>query len=899
MSTTVARDPAQRAVDVALRSGASIRLRPLVADDKDDLLTFLTGLSLESRTFRFFSAGTNLAGVARRLTNVDDAGRYGIVAVAADDTTILAHGMYAKDGAGGAEVAFAVSDALQGEGIATTMLAHLAHAARAARIERFAAYVMPENHQMVDVFRESGFEVTVRAEPGALVVEMPTELDPGAQQRYDERGAQAAAAAVERILRPSAIAVVGASERAGSVGGGILRNVLAGGFTGAVHVVNARGGEHQGLIAYRSIREIPDELDLAILAVPAEAVLDVARDCAARGVRAVVVVSGGFGEAGAHGRELQRDLVRICRAAGMRLVGPNCLGVMNTEPAVGLNASLSPEQAPAGRVAFMSQSGALGIAVLEAAKETGLGLSSFVSVGNKADLSGNDFLGYWDRDPGTDVILLYLESFGNPRRFSRVARSVASRKPIIAVKGGRPPAGAPPASSHTGALLAASDATVDDLFAQSGVVRTDTVAELFDVARLLAVQPPPTGSRVGIVANGRGLGILCSDACRAAGLDVVPMPAATRRALRAGLPGTAAVGNPIDLLAGASPQQFAGAIDALATCGAVDSIVVLYVPPLVTDPDAVAAVVRAAAERAAVPVVAVFATPEAPGAFSGRHCFRFPEDAARALGRAARYGAWRAMPTGIVPDLEVDDAAAAAIIARALSRGPGWLAPEEASALLDCYGISQPRQATVASAAAAVALARRWHCRIALKGVAEGLVYRSDAGVVTLGLSGARTIERAAEAIAARMAAAGHALTGFVVQEMADPGVELLVGAVADATFGPVVAIAAGGLGTELLDGGSASRLTPLTDRDAHNMVHELRTFPLLDGYRGAPRADLVAVEQALLRISAMMEAHHEIAELDCNPLVASPDGAVAVDVRARVETAPAHAPQPSLKSAG
>ena len=468
-------------------------MRPLRPQDERALLAFLAGLSEKSQTFRFFSAGADLGAMAHRLADVDYSDRYGVVAIAGDGRTILAHGMYARGGATNAEVAFAVADALRGEGIATTMLAHLAEAARAVGVERFVADVLPENHRMVDVFRASGLEVTVRAEPDALIITMPTELDAGAQRRYDERDAVAAAAAVARVLRPRAVAVVGASARTGSVGGAILRNVLAAGFTGEVHAVSIRGGELEGLVAHRSVRDVPGDLDLAVVAVPADAVLDVARDCAARDVRALVVVSAGFGEAGTRGRKRQRELLRTCRAAGMRLVGPNCLGVMNTDPAIGLNASFGTRQAPPGRLAFMSQSGALGIAGIDAAREEGLGLSSFVSVGNKADLSGNDFLAYWDRDDGTDVILLYLESFGNPRRFSRVARRVASRKPIVAVKGGRSSVGAQAAGSHTGALLAASDATVDALFAQAGVVRTDTLGELFDVAGLLASSRPPPG----------------------------------------------------------------------------------------------------------------------------------------------------------------------------------------------------------------------------------------------------------------------------------------------------------------------------------------------------------------------------------------------------------------------
>jgi acetate---CoA ligase (ADP-forming) len=898
VTPTAASYPAHRAADVALRSGASIRLRPLCPDDERALLAFIVGLSDESRGFRFFSGAADLRAAAHRATDVDYADRYGVVAVTGDAHTILAHGMYARDGATSAEVAFAVADRLQGEGIATTMLAHLAEAARSVGIERFWAEVLSQNHRMVHVFRDSGFTVTVRAKPHALIMTMPTELDADAQRRYDERDAVAAAAAVASVLRPRALAVVGASARPGSVGGAILRHVLAAGFTGDVHAIGTRGGQLEGLVLHRSVRDVPGDLDLAVVAVPADAVLDVARDCAAEGVRALVVVSAGFAEAGARGRERQRELMRICRAAGMRLVGPNCLGVMNTDPAVGLNASLGPVQAPPGRVAFMSQSGALGIAVIDAAKERGLGLSSFVSVGNKADLSGTDFLAFWDRDEGTDVILLYLESFGNPRRFSRVARGVAARKPIVVVKGGRVSGGARAAGSHTRALLAASDATVDALFAQSGVVRTDTLGELLDVAGLLAAQAPPAGPRVGIVTNGSGLGILCADACQAAGLNVVRTPIFAQHALRGDLPEGAAVGNPLDLLAAASPEQFARAIDVVAGSGAVDAIVVLYVPPLVTDPEAVAVAVRAASDDAPIPVAAVFAMAEPPRAIQGLPSFRFPEDAARALGRAARYGAWRAAPTGRVPALEVDDAAAAATIAGALGRGPGWLVTEEAAALLHCYGIAQPRHELVADADAAGATARRWRRPIALKGVADGLVHRSDAGAVALGLSGARTVAQAADAMAARMEAAGHRPTGFIVQALAAPGVELLVGTVNDPTFGPVVAVAAGGVTAGLLRD-AAVRLTPLTDRDAHDIVRELRTFRLLDGYRGAPRMDVAAVEQTLLRLSALAEAHPEIAQLECNPLVVSPGGAVAVDVRARVEIPSTHSPEPSLRRAG
>ena len=887
--------PADREVDVALRDGTTIHLRPIRATDEPLLRALLDGLSLEARTFRFFSAGVDLGHAARLACDVDYVDRYGMVALGRDGEQILAHGMYARESADTAEVAFTVAEELRGEGIATTMLAHLAEAARAQGMSRFVAHVLPENHRMLEVFRTSGFEATVASEPGGIAIAMPTEMSDGAQARYDERAARAAVAAVERVLRPRSIAVIGASSRRDSVGGAILRNVLRAGFDGDVYPVNPRRKRVAGRPALASVSDLPGEIDLAVIATPAATVIDIARDCAARGVHALVVVSAGFGETGDEGSARQHELLRICRASGMRLVGPNCLGVANTDPAVKLNATFGPPL-PAGRVSFMSQSGALGIAVLQASRDKSVGLSSFVSVGNKADLSGNDFLAFWDEDEATDVILLYLESFGNPRRFARVARTVARHKPIIAVKGGRSTAGARAAGSHTGALLQASDTAVDACFTQAGVMRTDTLGELFDVASLLSRCRPPRGSRTAIVTNGGGLGILCADACQTAGLDVVATPAATRRKLAALLPAAAATGNPVDVLAAATPDQFTQTIEILAGSGAYDSVIAIYVPPLVTDPAAIAQAIRQAAEAAAIPVVAVFAMPDVPDAAQGVASFRFPEDAARALGRAARYGAWLAAPPGTVPQIDADDGQAAAIIAGALVRGPGWLTPEETNALLACYGIAQPRHEIVESAAEAAALARRWRRPIALKGIAPGLVHRSDAGAVALGLRGRVTIQRAADDMQRQMRSAGHRLAAFLVQEMADPGVEMLVGAVVDPTFGPVVAVAAGGVATELM-GDSAVRLGPLTDRDAAECIRELRMFPLLDGYRGAPPADVGSLERVLLAISALTEAHHEVAEVECNPLVVSTDGAVAVDARVRIEPPPPRRPEPSLSS--
>jgi acyl-CoA synthetase (NDP forming) len=613
-------------------------------------------------------------------------------------------------------------------------------------------------------------------------------------------------------------------------------------------------------------------------------------------VRALVVISAGFAEAGPEGVARQAELLAVCRDAGMRLIGPNCLGIVNTSPEVRLDATFGPALSLPGRVGFLSQSGALGPAVVDDAVELGLGLSSFVSVGNKADISSSDLLDSWEDDPGTEVALLYLESFGNPRRFARIARRVGRRKPIVAVKSGRSAAGARASSSHTGALLAAFDVTVDALFRQAGVIRTDTLHELFDVASLLASQPRPRGRRVGIVTNAGGPGILCADACIAAGLEVAELSEGLRARLAEGLPAAASAGNPVDMLASAPPEHFRRTVELVVGSGEVDAIIVIFLPPLRTEPAEVARAVRAAVDAAgqAVPVVAVFMS-AAGGPAELRDGdapipnYAFPEDAARALGRAAEYGAWRERPEDQVPDLTgVPRDQAAGLLAAALAEAPDgcWLAPDQVAALLGCYGIEMAEWRLAATPEEAAAAAAELGGPVALKAVAPRLLHKTEAHAVRLGLSGGEQVRSAATEMVAAVAGEGFAVDGFLVQRMVTGGVELLVGVVHDPSFGPVLACGAGATAVELLKD-VAVRLTPLTDLDAAEMVRSLATFPLLDGYRGAPRADVGALEDLLLRVGALVEAHPEVAELDCNPVKVLPDGVVVVDARVRVEPAP------------
>lgn len=894
--------PRELEADVVLRDGSTVRVRPVRPDDGPAIRSFLERLSPESIAFRFFGQ-PSLDWVTAWSVNVDYSDRVALVVESGTPLTIIAHAAYIRENEERAEVAFMVADAWQGKGISTLLLAHLAAVAERHGITTFTAEVLPANHRMIEVFRQSGFPVDIHSAPDAIAIELPTSLSPEALARFEERERTAAVAAVRRLLEPRSVAVIGASRRPGTVGGAILRNLLRAEFNGAVYVVNPHADVVQSLPAYSSVTDIPADVDVAVVVVPAHAVVDVARECATKGVRTLIVISAGFGEEGEEGAGLQRELVEVCRNAGIRIVGPNCFGVLNTAPDVRMNATFAPHAAIPGDVAFMSQSGGLGLALMEAAGRLGIGLSSFVSVGNKVDLSGNDFLQYWEQDEGTAVALLYLESFGNARKFARVAPHFARRKPVLAVKSGRSTAGARATSSHTGALLSASDVTVDALFQQAGVIRTDTLHELFDVAALLAAQPAPRGDRVAIVTNGGGPGIICADACQADGADVPEMPAEVKQKLAEFLPPAAALGNPIDLIATASAADYGRTLQILIDADVCDAIVTIFVPPLVTAAADVAAAVKEVAEGASgVPIAGVFMTSEGPPAVlrSGDvrvPCYEFPEDAARAVALAARYGRWRERPPGRPPELEgTRTGEAAALISRELAHGSGWLSPPSVVDLLACYGLPLITTRVVSGAEEAVAAAAELNGPVALKADAEGLLHKSDAGGVRLGLAGADAVRSAAQDIEASVERAGHPLHGLVVQRMAPTGVEMIVGVVNDPSFGPVLACGAGGTTAELIKDVSV-RITPVTELDAREMLRSLKTFPLLDGYRGAPRADVAAIEDVLLRVSAMVEAHPEIVELDCNPLIAGPDGALIVDARVRVEAAPPRRPLSALRS--
>ncbi|MGH9872451.1 MAG: GNAT family N-acetyltransferase [Pyrinomonadaceae bacterium] len=887
----VARSPAaHRHGDVVLRDGSTVRIRVMRAADEPGLDALLQSLSEESRWLRFYSSasGTALTAEAHREANLEDT--FGLLALSGSEGRVVGHAFYVALDEQRAEVAFTIANDFQGRGLGRLLLCQLAEVASANGIQLFEAEVVASNHAMLHVFRESGFPLEVNASAGQLHVVFPTSLTVEATARFERRESIAAVNALKLFFEPHAVAVIGASRQRGTIGGEIFHNLLSFGFKGPVYPVNPAAAEIEGVPAFASIEAISGAVDLAVIVVPAAKVLEVAAACGRKGVKALVVISAGFSETGKEGSARQAELLQICRAAGMRLIGPNCMGITNTSPAVLLDATFAPGVPPQGRVGFSSQSGALGLAIIEFANSLGLGISTFVSVGNKADISGNDLLRYWESDNNTDVILLYLESFGNPKKFSQIARRVGRKKPIVVVKSGRSAAGARATSSHTGALIAASDVTVDALFRQAGVIRTDTLAELFDVASLLANQPLPPGHRVGIITNAGGPAILCADACEARGLEVPVLSPGSQLKLRAFLPEGASVGNPVDMIASAPAEHYRQAIEIVGTDENVDSLIVIFTPPLVTLAEDVAdAIIEGARHiNADKPLLTVFlsanAAPEKLRTAELRiPSYSFPETAAIALARAARYREWRERPESVFTRFEgIERDQAAAIVAVALTRGEGWLTPEEVAKLCSCYGLPLIEQRIVSTAEEAGAAAEEIGGEVVLKAIAPGLVHKTEAGAVRLNLRGTEAVFAAAREMSEQLTSRGQTPSGFMVQHMAGRGIEMLVGVVHDPQFGPVVACGAGGVQVELLRDVSV-RLTPLANEDAAEMIRELKTYPLLSGFRGGPVCDAAALAEGLLRVSAMVEDIPQIAELDLNPFVVHEDGAVILDARIRV----------------
>jgi acetyl coenzyme A synthetase (ADP forming)-like protein len=886
-STPRAAYPAQWEADALLSDGVPVHIRPIRPDDGAALVALHGRLSPETIYRRFFSSKPRLTDAdVERFTHVDYRDRQAFVAVR--DDRLIAVGRYDRlPGTADAEVAFVVEDMHQGRGLGTLLLEYLAGAAREQGITRFVAETLTENRPMRDVFRSAGFHEVVHVDGSVTSVILDIQPTDAARFAVDERGWQADVLSIHRLLRPRSIVVIGAGRSPQNIGHIIVDNLQRHGFTGALSAINPHGMQIGGVPTHTSITDVPGEIDLAIIAVPAAAVIDTADACAARGVKGLVVVSSGFAEMGVDGAQQQRELVEHVRRGGMRLIGPNCMGIINTDPDIRMDATFAAGVPVPGRVGFASQSGALGIAMLERARALGLGLSSFVSMGNKADVSGNDLLRYWEGDPRTDVILLYLESFGNPRLFSRIARRVSRTKPIVAVKSGRSASGARAAGSHT-AAMATPDTAVDALFLQAGVIRVDSLEQLFDVAGLLAHQPLPAGDRVAVMGNGGGAGILAVDALEAAGLDVVALDETTQAAIRAAFPTTASANNPVDLGAGASPEAFQRVIEILLRCDDVDSVIVMFATVPTTPTDDIARAIRAASD--AVPGKPVMATflglDRAPAPLSDEAeripFFAFPEHAAPTLASVTMYARWRERPEGSHMMLAgIDSAAAQAVVHDALQRnaGGGWLSPGDAATLLTSYGIPLAAALHADSADAAAKAAKRLGFPVALKAAAATLVHKTDVGGVVINLATQAAVSRAYTGMHQRL---GDAMGGASVQRMAAPGVETIVGVVHDPLFGPLLMFGSGGTAAEVFND-RAFRILPLTDLDAHELFLSIRGAPLLFGHRGAPAVDVNALEDLLLRVARLAEDVPQLAEMDLNPAIVSEHGAVVVDAKVRV----------------
>jgi acetyl coenzyme A synthetase (ADP forming)-like protein len=880
--------PAQWESDVVLADGGTVRVRPIRDDDEPRVVALYERLSDESLYLRFFSPVPRpTAAQLERLTSVDYRDRMVFVAQLGDE--LLAIARYDRTGPDVAEVAFTVADDQQGRGLGTLLLEHLAVVARANGITTFAADTLPNNMKMLNVLAGAGWKADRHFDAGSVRVEFSIEPTATSVAAVEERERVAEAASVARILAPTSIAVIGASREPGTIGHEVFRNLLEYGFEGPVYPVNRATRSVAGVRAYPTVLDIPDDVDLGVVVVPASAVAAVVDECAQKQVNGLVIISAGFAESGDQGRAAQQELVATARRNGMRVIGPNCLGVVNTAPGVRMNATFSPSRPVRGPVAFLSQSGGLGIELMARASSLGIGISEFVSVGNKADVSGNDLLQHWEHDPHTSVILFYLESFGNPRKFARLARRVARSKPIVAVKSGRTPAGSRAASSHT-AALASPDIAVDALFRQAGVIRVDTLEQLLDVAQVLATQPLPPGRRVAIVGNAGGPGILAADACSGAGLQVVELSETTRAALRAEVERGAAVDNPVDLVAGATAEHYERALNILLAADEVDAVLTIFVPPLVTQAeDAARAIATAARVAGDKPVIACFLGRDGlPEELRGKGVartvpsFAFPEAAAHALGRVADLADWRRRPDGEQPVFaDIDVAAARALVTERISRAGAdgvWLDADDAASLMRCFGIPVLPSSHAEDADAAVAAADAIGYPVAMKAGAPALIHKTDVGGVALDLPDAAGVRAAFATMHERL---GDRLGGVIVQPMVAAGVETLVGVTQDPSFGPLVLFGLGGITAELL-ADRALRIVPMTDLDASELVRSLRGSPLLFGYRGQPAVDVAALEDLLLRVSVLADEVPEVTEMDLNPVIVSEAGVVAVDLKVR-----------------
>jgi acyl-CoA synthetase (NDP forming) len=870
-----------------LADGSTVQIRPAGPGDFAAVKAMHDAMSPDNAYLRFFSSSQVAAErEARRVTREPGPDHAALLALyGAGVVGVASYEVIKSSGGKTAEVAFAVADTMHHRGIATLLLEHLVSLARARQLESFTAETLTENIGMLRVFSDAGLPTHTHREEGVVTITIPLPPDDTGKQLEEYldivalREQSASVASLKPVFAPRSVAVIGASRRPGTVGRSVLDNIRTGGYQGPLYAVNPNARQVAGVPCFPDVASLPETPDLALIAVPPPAVLDTAAACGARGVRGLVVFTAGIGTAES------ADLLAICRRHGMRLIGPNCFGI--AVPGIGLDATFAAAHPAAGSAGLVMQSGGLGFAMVDHLSRMGIGISSFASVGNKLDVSSNDMLMWWEQDADTKLAVLYIESFGNPRKFARTARRVGARIPVLTVHAGRSEAGQRAAASHT-AAIATPLVSREALFEQAGIIATPSFGELVEATALLATQPPPTGRTVAIVSNVGGAGVLAADACTDLGLAVYHPHGQVKRQLTALIPGGGAVTGPVDTTATASRDDFRRVLELIATDEDVDAMIALVLPTGATG-DLVAAVQDAALERrqSAVPLAAVVLDQaEAVRLLDARNgkipAYGYPEAAAAALARAARYGEWRSAPHALVPGFsEVDTAEARALVRRFLTQAPdgGWLPPAEVTALLRLYGIPLVSAATAHTEDDAVAAAAGAGYPVVLKADVPGLVHKTDAGAVLLDLRTEEDVRAGYRRLAGQF---GARLSGVLVEPMITGGTEVIIGVQDDQMFGPLVVFGLGGVATEVL-ADHAARLAPLTEADAGALINSIRSAPLLYGHRGSPAADLAALRDVLMRVSRLADDLPEVTELDLNPVIARQVGAVAVDARIKV----------------
>jgi len=891
--------PAHYETEVVLKDGSRIFIRPIKKDDTENWLAFISGLSSHTKYLRFHYMPKQFAMEdARRFCTVDYNNTFAFVAEEFRNRhkQIIAIGRYYRlPNNESAEVAFVIEDQSQDRGIATKLMEWLANVARNNGITSFEADVLHENQEMMGVFQNYGFHVTSQLRNGIYHITFPIARTKMVTKKEEERERISTVTSLHYILRPRSVAVIGASRTPGSLGQLIFKYIIQNGYTGLVYPVNPHAEAVTSVRAYPSILDVPGDVDLGIIVVPAPIVAKVADECGRKGVRALIVISDGFSERGPEGATLEKELRNIALGHGMRLIGPNCMGIINTDSAVQLNATFSQFYPPSGNVAFLSQSGALGLSILDYANNLNIGISTFVSVGNRVDVSANDFLLYWEQDPATKVILLYLESFGNPRKFARIARKLSAKKPILVLKSGSTPAGSHAASSHTGAL-ATPEITSDALFYQAGITRVDTLEKLFDLATLLSNQPVPKGNRVVIVTNGGGPGILAADACERQRLSVPDLSPELVAKLKTVVKRDIVPRNPLDMTAGATAEEYEGVLKMLATDIGNDAVITIFIPPVVVDPASIEHVIRDMApfyRRHDKPLLTCF---------MGQRGFKqqlgtdkefvpgypFPEDAVSALAKAVEYGEMSRKPRSTPPKIRgLNRRKARKMVDNIMTQNPErpfWLSFKEICELFDCYDIRIVKTRFARTADEAAIAASEIGFPVAVKLDSTTIVHKTDVGGVKLDLKSKEEVKNAFHDIKDGLTKLGHknAMKRAAVQQMLTGGVEAIVGVKQDPSFGPLIMFGLGGIYTELFED-VAARLHPLTVSDAKELISSIKTAKLFDGFRGSPPSDKQAVEGLLLRLSALVEDIPEIVELDMNPVKVLPQGEGCYVIDARI----------------